>query len=100
MFLSRFLISNLFSVFLVGAILLLKKVLKNRVTLRFHYHIWFALLFSLIVVFAPTSFFESANLNDIAQEITAPTINSDAVADMPNDWRYDFTEMADSFDSI
>ena len=32
MFLSRFLISNLFSVFLVGAILLLKKVLKNRVT--------------------------------------------------------------------
>ena len=33
MFLSRFLISNLFSVFLVGAILLLKKVLKNRVTL-------------------------------------------------------------------
>lgn len=100
MFLSRFLISNVFSVFLIGAILLIKKLLKNRVTLRFHYHIWFALLFSLLVVFAPTSFFQSAKLNDIAQEITAPTANADAVTDMPNDWRYDFTEMADGFDSF
>ena len=99
MFLSRFIISNIFSIFLIGAILLIKKLLKNRVSLRFHYHIWFALLFSLIDVFAPTACFRSVDLNDIAQEITAPTTNADAATDMPNDWRYDFTEMADTFDS-
>ncbi len=36
MFLTRFIISNVFSVFLIGAILLLKRVLKNKVSLKFH----------------------------------------------------------------
>ena len=43
MFLTRFIISNVFSVFLIGAILLLKRLLKNKVSLKFHYHIWFVL---------------------------------------------------------
>lgn len=100
MFLFRFFISNIFSVLLIGTILLTKRLLGDRVSLRFHYQIWFALLFSLIVVFMPTSFFQNIGLNDITQEITAPTSSTVSVTDMPADWRYDFTEMADDLGSI
>ena len=102
MFLTRFIISNVFSVFLIGAILLLKRVLKNKVSLKFHYHIWFVLLLSFMVAFLPTTFFKSIELGNITQEITAPAnhIEDDTLMppDMPNDWRYDFTDLTDSSD--
>ena len=66
MFLTRFIISNVFSVFLIGAILLLKRVLKNKVSLKFHYHIWFVLLLSFMVAFLPTTFFKSIELGNNA----------------------------------
>lgn len=102
MFLTRFIISNVFSVFLIGAILLLKRVLKNKVSLKFHYHIWFVLLLSFVVAFLPTTFFKSIELGNITQEITAPAIHIEddtlMPPDMPNDWRYDFTDLTDSSD--
>lgn len=100
MFFVRFLISNLFSVAIIGIIVLLKKVLKNKLSLKFHYFMWFILLASLMVVFLPTSFFQNINMGSITQEITSPknaTHESTMVApDMPDDWRYDFTELSNT----
>ena len=100
MFFVRFLISNLFSVAIIGIIILLKKVLKNKLSLKFHYFMWFVLLSSLIVVFLPTSFFQTVNVGNITQEITSP-VNTGyeytmVAPDMPDDWRYDFTELSDT----
>lgn len=104
MFFVRFIISNLFSIVLIGMILLLKKLLKNKVSLKFHYHIWFTLLLSLMVVFVPTSFLRSIEFSNITQAITAPSDapseNMITAPDTPKDWRYDFTEMADTSDSV
>lgn len=98
MFLSRFLIGNISSIALVAIIILLKKILKDKISLRNHYHIWFAFLLSLIVVLTPFNFIQFARLTSITQEVTAPTVNTDSPSDMPIDWRYDITEIMDSFD--
>lgn len=104
MFFARFVISNIFSIVLIGIILLLKKLFKNKVSLKFHYYIWFTLLISLVVVFLPTSFFQFVEFDKITQEITAPstTVSESTITapDMPDDWRYDFTELADTSDKI
>lgn len=100
MFLVRFLFSNLFGAVLAGGILLLKKAGNDRFSARFHHDIWFALLFSLAVVFLPVSLFPSAS--EIAQEITAPSYhtssNITAAPDMPEDWRYDAADLIDTVD--
>ena len=104
MFFSRFIISNMFSIALIGIILAVKKLFKDKISLKFHYHIWFTLLFSLIVVFLPSSFFQSLESSGITQEITAPSVNvydnTTIAPDMVNDWRYDFTEIVDTSDKI
>ncbi|MCI9553498.1 MAG: hypothetical protein HFE94_08200, partial [Acutalibacter sp.] len=98
MFLSRFLIGNISSIALVIIIILLKKILKEKISLRNHYRIWFAFLLSLIVVLVPFNFIQFSRLNSITQEVTAPTVNADSPSDMPIDWRYDITEIMNSFD--
>ena len=75
MFFTRFVTGNIFSVAVIGIILLLKKLLKNRASLRFHYHIWFALLLSLAVVFMPASFFKWIDFGNITREITTMQSN-------------------------
>ena len=67
MFVTRFIISNIFSAILVGIILLLKKALQDKVSLKFQYHIWFVLLFSLAIVFLPASIFQSFELDTTRQ---------------------------------
>ncbi len=99
MFLTRFLIGNISNVILAAIVVLLKKLLKDKITPKFHYYIWSALLLSLIVVLIPNRFMFSAKLNTITQEVTSPTINNLSPSDMPSDWRYDFTEIIDSFSS-
>jgi len=99
MLLSRFLTGNISNIILVAVVLLLKRLLKNKLSSKFHYHIWFVLLLSLFVVFIPVDLTQLAKFNNIAQEVTAPTIDVEATSDMPNDWRYEFTEVIDSFDS-
>lgn len=104
MFFARFILGNLFSVALIGIILLLKKGLKNRVSLKVHYHIWFTLLVSLVVVFLPPSLFHPMEFGNITQQITAPSndrsANTTTAPDMPDDWRYDFTEMVDTSNKV
>ncbi len=99
MLFSRFLAGNISNIILVAVVLLLKRLLKNRLSSKFHYHIWLVLLLSLLAVFIPVDLTRSDKLNNIAQEVTAPTINIEAPSDMPSDWRYEFTEVIDSFDS-
>lgn len=102
MFFTRFVTGNIFSVAVIGIILLLKKLLKNRASLRFHYHIWFALLLSLAVVFMPASFFKWIDFGNITREITTMqsniSVNTASAPDMAEDWLYDFTEMVDVAD--
>ena len=105
MFVTRFIISNIFSAILVGIILLLKKALQDKVSLKFQYHIWFVLLFSLAIVFLPPSIFQSFELDTTRQNapitynatseipVTAPDMVSD-------DWLYDFTEMTEIVNEI
>lgn len=103
MFIMRFLIGNVFSVILIGIILLLKRLLGNKVSLKFHYHIWFTLLLSLVIVFLPTSLFQPMTFESTAQntaeQATVTTDNTISAPDMANDWRYDFTEMTDTSDN-
>lgn len=102
MFSVRFLISNLFSIISIGFILILKKVFRNRLSLKFHYHIWFVFLFSLVIVFLPASFFQAAGLENIAEKITASSNelseNINLSSDTSDDWKYDFIEMKDNSD--
>lgn len=105
MFATRFIISNVLSTFFIGIIILLKKALKDKVSLKFQYHIWFVLLFSLAIVFLPTSIFQSFEL-DIARQNVTTTHNSKSeipvtAPDMvSNDWLYDFTEMTEIVNEI
>ncbi len=105
MFVTRFIISNIFSAILVGIILLLKKALQDKVSLKFQYHIWFVLLFSLAIVFLPPSIFQSFELDTTRQN--APITHS-ATSEIPvtapdmvsDDWLYDFTEMTEIVNEI
>ena len=104
MFLARFLISNIFSIILTGFILLLKTLLKDKVSPKFHYRIWFSLMLSLLIVFLPTSFFQSAGFESVTESITTPTSsvadNTLIAPDMPSDWRYDFNEIVDTSEKV
>lgn len=104
MFLARFLISNIFSIILIGFILLLKTLLKDKVSPKFHYRIWFSLMLSLLIVFLPTSFFQSAGFESVTESITTPTSsvadNTLIAPDMPSDWRYDFNEIVDTSEKV
>lgn len=97
MFVTRFIIGNIFSISLIGMILLFKKLLKNKVSLAFQYKIWFILLFSLTIVFVPPSFFRFAEFENItlASPLSNLPENTLVPPDMPADWRYGFTEITE-----
>lgn len=52
-FMIRFLLSNLFISFIIGILLLNKRLLRNILTSRMEYHLWFLLLGLLAVPFLP-----------------------------------------------
>lgn len=56
MFFTRFIAGNIFCTILAGIILLFKKLLGTRVSLRFHYRVWMMLWISLAIVFLPVHF--------------------------------------------
>ena len=56
MFLQRFLISNLCNAILICVMLGLKQILRDKISLRFQYLSWYALLASLTVSFLPSRF--------------------------------------------
>lgn len=53
MFLERFLVSNLWNGGLICVMLVLKWLLRDRISLRTHYHSWYVLFVSLFVSFLP-----------------------------------------------
>ena len=52
-FMVRFLICNIFISMIIGILLLAKHLLKNKLTNRMHYNLWFLLLGLLAVPFIP-----------------------------------------------
>ena len=58
MFFSRLLLANVCSAVLLGVILLLKKLLGQRVSQKFHYQLWYLLLVSLTIPFLPKDLFQ------------------------------------------
>lgn len=100
MLITRFLLCNLFSTLLIWSIVVLKKVLGHRVSLRFHYHIWLVLLLSLTAVLIPVRMTNSFLIGRVVDEITQNhEITADSTQpapDMPDDtWKYDIAEITE-----
>lgn len=98
MFLQRFLISNLCNALLICVMLGLKRILRDKISLRFQYLSWYALLASLTVSFLPSGFWlnlESMgrnNGNAFALPIAAET--SAHTAALGEGWLHDTTNLA------
>ena len=83
MFFTRFIVGNIFCALFACLIMLLKRLLGTRITLKFHYCIWALLLVSMLAVFLPISFIEHFHIEqpaismtpDPATEVTAVTEN-------------------------
>lgn len=61
-FMIRFLICNTLLCGIIGILLLLKRILKNSLSSRMQYNIWFLLLGLLAVPFLPFRFFKLSEL--------------------------------------
>lgn len=100
MFLSRFIVSNLFSIFMIGMILLLKRLFNNKISHSFHYHMWIILMFSIGMICLPTHWIQTNRFSQLVQELTAPRIEKSEskimAPDMPEDWRDDISEIIDT----
>lgn len=53
MFLERFLVGNLWNAILICVMFGLKRIMQNRVSLRFQYYSWYVLIASLLLPFFP-----------------------------------------------
>ena len=61
-FMFRFLISNLLLCGIIGVLLLMKRILKNSLSSRMQYNLWFLLLGLLAVPFMPFRFIKLSEL--------------------------------------
>lgn len=95
MFLERFLIGNLWNAGLICVMFILKRVIQNRVSLRFHYYSWFILLASLLISFLPAMIWNDLpSLMPESQQTMATyhiASNTDAVATGDSQWIQDTT---------
>ena len=99
-FMIRFLICNLLLCGIIGIFLLMKHILKNSLSSRMQYNLWFLLLGLLAVPFLPFRFFKLSemfvwfkNLNLVPTSKTETTIGQTFhtnIADTQN-WMEDFT---------
>ncbi|PKM51398.1 MAG: BlaR1 family beta-lactam sensor/signal transducer [Firmicutes bacterium HGW-Firmicutes-7] len=64
-FFARFLISTLVSSAIILVILLIKRVLKKHIAIRWQYNIWFLLLGMLSIPFIPSPFLNYSNLHNL-----------------------------------
>lgn len=98
MFLALFITGLLISSFTVGAILLIKKVFRNQLSAKWHYNLWFIMLFALTLPFIPTNLIAESHLTPFStfqenQETESNKSNIDAQqAQDSNDhtWMQDF----------
>lgn len=97
MFLEQFLIGNLWNAGLICIMLGLKRVLRNRLSLRFQYHSWYVLLGSLLLSFLPggmlPEFPSAESIGQQAFAISNATSNTADVGTAGTEWLQDTTEM-------
>lgn len=104
--LVHFMTENLFLAVLIVLVALLKKFLRERGSMRFHYQIWFVLLFALLVLALPVSFwqfigipdciFGSVFLTDLPDSLGGGIQRGAGILETADGWQYDFVEMVDS----
>ncbi len=97
-FMLRFLICNLFISIIVGVLLISKYLLRNILSSRMQYHLWFLLLGLLTVPFIP---FQPAEFSRLLSRIVSHTLalpdtgsilNQEVIASAQNvNWLNDFT---------
>ncbi len=99
-FMIRFLICNIFISIIIGILLLAKHLLKNSLTNRMHYNLWFLLLGLLLVPFIPVQpirflqiFTWFGNMKNDSTSPTGTAINETAAQNQPNtaNWMNDFS---------
>ena len=99
-FMIRFLICNIFISIIIGILLLAKHLLKNSLTNRMHYNVWFLLLGLLLVPFIPVQpirflqiFTWFGNMKNDSTSPTGTAINETAAQNQPNtaNWMNDFS---------
>lgn len=62
MFLTLFITGLIVSSFTVGVILLIKKIFRNQLSAKWHYNLWFILLFALTLPFLPANLVVESHL--------------------------------------
>lgn len=96
----RFLISNLLLCGIIGVLLLMKRILKNSLSSRMQYNLWFLLLGLLAVPFMPFRFIKLSELfvwfknqNLISSFQTNTALNPSASTNIAHgkNWMEDFT---------
>lgn len=99
MFFSRLLLANVCSAVLLGVILLLKKLLGQRVSQKFHYQLWYLLLVSLTIPFLPKDLFQLS----LAQKAMTPagfggeySLIAPAIS---GDWQYDVVQLTGDWET-
>ncbi|MDE7332647.1 MAG: BlaR1 family beta-lactam sensor/signal transducer [Lachnospiraceae bacterium] len=99
-FMIRFLICNIFISIIIGILLLTKHLLKNSLTNRMHYNLWFLLLGLLFVPFIPVQpirFLQIitwfGNMKNVASSPIGTVINETAAQSQSNtaNWMNDFS---------
>ncbi|ASM69047.1 BlaR1 family beta-lactam sensor/signal transducer [Blautia hansenii] len=99
-FMFRFLISNLLLCGIIGVLLLMKRILKNSLSSRMQYNLWFLLLGLLAVPFMPFRFIKLSELfvwfknqNLISSFQTNTALNPSASTNIAHgkNWMEDFT---------
>lgn len=97
MFLERFLIGNLWNAGLICVMFILKRVIQNRVSLRFHYYSWFILLASLLISFLPAIVWNDLPILTPESQQTMATYhiasNADAAITEGTQWIQDTTQL-------
>lgn len=99
-FMLRFLICNILLCGMIGALLLMKRILKNTLSSRMQYNLWFLLLGLLAVPFLPFRFFKLSeifvwfkNLNLVSITKIKSSTNQTFHRNISNtkNWMEDFT---------
>ena len=99
-FMFRFLISNLLLCGIIGVLLLMKRILKDSLSSRMQYNLWFLLLGLLAVPFMPFRFIKLSELfvwfknqNLISSFQTNTALNPSASTNIAHgkNWMEDFT---------
>lgn len=99
-FMIRFLICNIFISVIIGILLFAKHMLKNKLTNRMHYNLWFLLLGLLAIPFIPIQpirflqiFSWFGNLKSGSSSAIGTAVKDTAPSSQPNtaDWMNDFS---------